>query len=128
MGVISTVHTLKPAAGINALVKESTTNSIFAAVELAPLGVHVNGINADAVFGDGRVDSGLWNEVGPERMRARGLDAAGLRAYYRERSLLKVEVTAAAVGRAVVFFASGQTPTTGAVLPVDGGIPGAFPR
>ncbi len=100
----------------------------IAALELAPLGVHVNAINADAVFGDGRVDSGLWSEVGPERMRARGLDAEGLRAYYRDRSLLKVEVTAEAVGRAVVFFASGQTPTTGAVLPVDGGVPGAFPR
>lgn len=29
---------------------------------------------------------------------------------------------------AVVFFASGATPTTGATLPVDAGIPGAFPR
>jgi len=28
----------------------------------------------------------------------------------------------------VVFFASEQTPTTGATLPVDGGIMAAFPR
>jgi hypothetical protein len=27
-----------------------------------------------------------------------------------------------------VFFATNQTPTTGATLPVDGGVPEAFPR
>jgi len=32
------------------------------------------------------------------------------------------------VGNALAFFASDQTPTTGALLPVDGGIPAAFPR
>jgi rhamnulose-1-phosphate aldolase/alcohol dehydrogenase len=99
----------------------------IAALELAPLGVRVNMVNADAVFG-GEVASGLWAEVGPERMKARGLDAEGLKDFYRQRSLLKVEVLPAHVGAAVVFFASGVTPTTGATLPVDGGIPGAFPR
>ena len=42
--------------------------------------------------------------------------------------LLKVPVLPRAVGEAVVFFASQRTPTTGAVLPVDGGLPEAFPR
>ncbi len=98
-----------------------------AALEFAALGVRVNMVNADAVFGDA-VRSGLWAEVGPDRMRARGLDAAGLERFYTERSLLKVRVLPAHVGEAVVFFASGRTPTTGATLPVDGGIPGAFPR
>ncbi|MEZ5962914.1 MAG: bifunctional aldolase/short-chain dehydrogenase [Planctomycetota bacterium] len=100
----------------------------IAALELAEIGVTVNMINADAVFGDDDVPSGLWQEVGPDRMRARGLDAAGLREYYRNRSLLKREVTPEHVGAAVVFFASGATPTTGATLPVDAGVPGAFPR
>ena len=92
------------------------------------MGVSVNMINADAVFGDDDVPSGLWEEVGPDRMRARGLDPQGLRDYYRDRSLLKREVTPEHVGAAVVFFASGATPTTGATLPVDAGVPGAFPR
>ena len=100
----------------------------IAALELAEIGVRVNMINADAVFGDEAVDSGLWAVVGPDRMRARHLDPAGLKDYYRQRNLLKTEVLADHVGHAVVFFASNQTPTTGATLPVDGGIPEAFPR
>ena len=100
----------------------------IAALELAELGVRVNMINADAVFDADGIGSGLWEVVGPDRMRARNLDPAGLREYYRQRNLLKTEVTAEQVGNAVVFFASGLTPTTGATLPVDGGIPAAFPR
>jgi NAD(P)-dependent dehydrogenase (short-subunit alcohol dehydrogenase family) len=99
-----------------------------AAIELAPIGVRVNMINADAVFGEGDTPSGLWREIGPDRARSRGLPPDKLREYYRERNLLHAEVTGADVGRAVVFFASNQTPTTGATLPVDGGIVAAFPR
>ncbi len=100
----------------------------IAALELAPIGVRVNMVNPDAVFGDARVSSGLWDVVGPDRMRSRGLDPEGLRDYYRERNLLKVQVLAEHVGNAVVFFASELTPTTGASFPVDGGVPSAFPR
>ena len=100
----------------------------IAALEMAGLSVRVNIINADAVFGDEQTPSQLWAEVGPERMRARGLDEAELRAYYQQRSLLKVSVTPRHVGEAVAWFASMRTPTTGAVLPVDGGVAEAFPR
>jgi rhamnulose-1-phosphate aldolase/alcohol dehydrogenase len=99
-----------------------------AALELAAAGVRVNMVNADAVFGDARRPSGLWQEVGPARARSRGLDPAALEDYYRQRNLLKARVTGAHVGNAVVFFASNLTPTTGATLPVDGGVPDAFPR
>ena len=100
----------------------------IAAMEFASLGVRVNMINADAVFGDS-VPSGLWAEVGPDRMKARGLDEQGLRNYYRERSLLKMEVTPDHVAAAVVFLASEQAAaTTGTTLTVDGGVAGAFPR
>jgi NAD(P)-dependent dehydrogenase (short-subunit alcohol dehydrogenase family) len=99
-----------------------------AALELAAAGVRVNMVSADAVFGDARRPSGLWQEVGPARARSRGLDPAALEDYYRQRNLLKVRVTGAHVGNAVVFFASNLTPTTGATLPVDGGVPEAFPR
>ena len=100
----------------------------IAAMELADLGVRVNMINPDAVFGDAQVSSKLWDEIGPDRMRSRGLDAQGLKDYYRNRSLLKVDVLGEHVGNAVVFFASELTPTTGASLPVDAGNSAAFPR
>lgn len=100
----------------------------IAALELAGIGVRVNMINADAIFDDEGVSSGLWDVVGPDRMKSRNLDPEGLKEYYRQRNLLKATVTADHVGKAVLFFASEQTPTTGATLPVDGGVPGAFPR
>ena len=100
----------------------------IASLELAALGVRVNMVAPDAVFGDASRRSGLWAEVGPGRMRARGLDEAGLEEYYRQRNLLKVRVTAEHVARAVLFFATRQTPTTGATIPVDGGLPDATPR
>jgi len=99
-----------------------------AAIELAPLGVRVNLINADAVFAEGEIPSGLWQTVGPDRARSRGLPVEALPDFCRDRSLLRTRVSARHVGNAVVFFASNQTPTTGATLPVDGGIVEAFPR
>lgn len=99
-----------------------------AAMELAEHGVRVNMINADAVFGDADFGSGLWAAVGPGRAAARGMTTDELPEFYRNRNLLQVRVTGRHVGRAVVFFASNATPTTGATLPVDGGVVDAFPR
>jgi NAD(P)-dependent dehydrogenase (short-subunit alcohol dehydrogenase family) len=100
----------------------------IASLELAGLDVRVNMVSPDAVFAHGDRRSGLWAEVGPDRMRARGLDEAGLEAYYRDRNLLKARVTATHVANAVLFFATRQTPTTGSTIPVDGGLPDATPR
>jgi len=100
----------------------------IASQEMAELGVRVNMVAPDAVFSHGARRSGLWAEVGPDRMRARGLDEKGLEEYYRSRNLLKMTVTARHVARAVLFFATRQTPTTGATIPVDGGLPDSTPR
>lgn len=100
----------------------------IAALELAPIGVRVNMVSPDAVFGEPERKSGLWAEVGPGRMKARGLDEKGLEEYYRNRNLLKARVTAKHVANAVMFFATRQTPTTGATIPVDGGLPDSTPR
>ncbi|HXO18803.1 MAG TPA: bifunctional aldolase/short-chain dehydrogenase [Thermoanaerobaculia bacterium] len=99
-----------------------------AALELAADGIRVNSVNPDAIFGTAEQPSGLWREIGPDRARARGLEPADLADFYRRRSLLKVRLTGEHVGNAVVFFASNLTPTTGATLPVDAGLPEAFPR
>jgi len=100
----------------------------IASLELAEIGVRVNMVSPDAVFAHGKRKSGLWAEVGPDRMRARGLDEKGLEEYYQKRNLLKVKVTATHVAKAVLYFATRQTPTTGATIPVDGGIPDSTPR
>jgi rhamnose utilization protein RhaD (predicted bifunctional aldolase and dehydrogenase)/NAD(P)-dependent dehydrogenase (short-subunit alcohol dehydrogenase family) len=100
----------------------------IASLEMACDDVRVNMVAPDAVFSHGACRSGLWAEVGPGRMKARGLDEAGLEAYYQGRNLLKAQVTATHVANAVLFFATRQTPTTGATIPVDGGLPDATPR
>jgi NAD(P)-dependent dehydrogenase (short-subunit alcohol dehydrogenase family) len=99
-----------------------------ASLELAAQDVRVNMVAPDAVFSHGARPSGLWREVGPDRMRARNLDPEGLRAYYRERNLLKAEIHADHVANAVAFFLRRETPSTGVTLPVDGGLPDATPR
>jgi rhamnose utilization protein RhaD (predicted bifunctional aldolase and dehydrogenase)/NAD(P)-dependent dehydrogenase (short-subunit alcohol dehydrogenase family) len=100
----------------------------IASLEMAEIGVRVNMVSPDAVFSHGTRRSGLWAEVGPDRMRARGLDEKGLEEYYQKRNLLKARVTAEHVANAVLFFATRQTPTTGATIPVDGGLPDSTPR
>ncbi|MBU0716460.1 MAG: SDR family NAD(P)-dependent oxidoreductase [Verrucomicrobia bacterium] len=100
----------------------------IASLELASFDIRVNMVAPDAVFSDGERKSGLWAEVGPSRMKARGLDEKGLEDYYRNRNLLKARVTPDHVANAVLFFAARQTPTTGATIPVDGGLPDATPR
>ncbi|MFC1886678.1 bifunctional aldolase/short-chain dehydrogenase, partial [Thermodesulfobacteriota bacterium] len=129
--VISSKNVFDPGASFSAYSASKAGAhqlSKIAAMELAEWGVRVNMVNPDAVFGDHNVSSQLWDIVGPERMKSRGLDADGLKAYYRERSLLKVPVLPEHVGNAVVFFAGEKTPTTGASLPVDAGVASAFPR
>jgi rhamnose utilization protein RhaD (predicted bifunctional aldolase and dehydrogenase)/NAD(P)-dependent dehydrogenase (short-subunit alcohol dehydrogenase family) len=100
----------------------------IASLEMADMDVRVNMVSPDAVFSHGARRSGLWAEVGPDRMKARGLDEAGLEEYYRSRNLLKARVTARHVANAVLYFATRQSPTTGATIPVDGGLPDATPR
>jgi rhamnose utilization protein RhaD (predicted bifunctional aldolase and dehydrogenase)/NAD(P)-dependent dehydrogenase (short-subunit alcohol dehydrogenase family) len=100
----------------------------IASLELASLDVRVNMVAPDGVFAHGERKSGLWAEVGPDRMRARNLDEAGLEAYYQNRNLLKSRITASHVAKGVLFFATRQTPTTGATIPIDGGLPDSTPR
>lgn len=129
--VISTKNVFAPGASFGAYSATKAAShqlARIASLELAPLDVRVNMVAPDAVFSDGTRKSGLWAEVGPNRMRARGLDEAGLENYYRNRNLLKAQVTADHVANAVLFFVTRQTPTTGATIPVDGGLPDATPR
>lgn len=129
--IVSTKNVPSPGAGFGAY---SATKAAchqlgrIASIELAQYGIRVNMVAPDGVFSEGRYKSGLWAEVGPDRMRARGLDEKGLQEYYQNRNLLKARITGRHVSNAVLFFATRQTPTTGVTIPVDGGLPDATPR
>jgi len=130
--MVSTKNVFAPGAGFGAYSATKAAAhqlSRIACVEMAEMGVRVNMVAPDAVFSDhGARKSGLWQEVGPSRMKARGLDEAGLEEYYRSRNQLKARITPDHVANAVLFFVTRQTPTTGATIPVDGGLPDAVPR
>ncbi len=129
--VISTKNVFEPGAEFGAYsASKAAAHQLarVAALELAKDGIRVNLVSPDAVFAEGEVPSGLWATVGPARAAARGVELAALPELYRQKNLLKATVTGRHVGNAVVFLASEATPTTGAVIPVDGGLPGAFPR
>jgi NAD(P)-dependent dehydrogenase (short-subunit alcohol dehydrogenase family) len=129
--IMSTKNVPSPSAGFGAY---SATKAAchqlgrIASLELAKHDIRVNMVAPDAVFAEGPYRSGLWDEVGPDRMRARGMSEDQLHAYYRNRNLLKAAVTGEHVANAVRFFLTRQTPTTGATIPVDGGLPDAVPR
>lgn len=129
--IISTKNVPSPGAGFGAY---SATKAAchqlgrIASIELAQYDIRVNMVAPDAVFAEGKYRSGLWEEIGPDRMKARGLDEKQLQQYYQDRNLLKAKVTGRHVANAVLFFVTRQTPTTGATIPVDGGLPDATPR
>ncbi len=129
--LISTKNVTAPGAMFSAYsATKSAAHQLarIASLEFASMDVRVNMVAPDAVFAEGARKSGLWAEVGPERMRSKGLKAEQLEEHYRNRCILKSRITAKHVANAVLFFATRQTPTTGATIPVDGGLPDATPR
>ncbi len=129
--IVSTKNVPSPGAGFGAYsATKAAAHQLgrIASIELAQYGVRVNMVAPDAVFSEGKYKSGLWEQIGPSRMQARGLDEKELQEYYRNRNLLKARITGRHVANAVLFFATRQTPTTGVTIPVDGGLPDATPR
>ncbi len=129
--MVSSKNVFDPGAGFGAYNSSKAAAhqiSKIAALELADLKVRFNMLNPDACFGDESVPSQLWELIGPDRMRSRGMRPEELESYYCQGNLLKTSVKPQHIGNAVVFFASDQTPTTGATQPVDGGESAAFPR
>lgn len=96
------------------------------ALEGGEFGIRANMLNPDAIFGGSR----FWSdEMRAMRATAYHIDTDKLPDFYRNRTLLKTEVTAADVAEAALFLAGPRSAkTTGAMLPVDGGVKEAFPR
>ena len=119
--IMSTKNVPSPSAGFGAY---SATKAAchqlgrIASLEFAEYDIRVNMIAPDAVFSEGKYKSGLWDLVGKDRMKVRGISEDELHEYYRNRNLLKAAVTGRDVANAVLFFITRQTPTTGATIPV----------
>jgi rhamnulose-1-phosphate aldolase/alcohol dehydrogenase len=96
------------------------------ALEGGEFGIRANMLNPDAIFGGSR----FWSdEMRSMRATAYGITSENLPDFYRNRTLLKTEVTADDVAEAALFLAGPRSAkTTGAMLPVDGGVKEAFPR
>ena len=98
----------------------------IAALEGGAAGIRSNAINPDAVFDNSRLWDGGLRE---ERAAAHGIAPEELEDFYAARNILKRRVTTSDVAATAAFLLSdASSRTTGAVIPVDGGVAGAFPR
>jgi rhamnulose-1-phosphate aldolase/alcohol dehydrogenase len=96
------------------------------AVEVGEHRIRLNAVNPDAVLQGSAIWDRGWRE---ERARSYGIAPDQLEDYYRDRTILKASVYPGDVAEAVLFFASSRSAkTTGAVVPVDGGVAAGFLR
>lgn len=97
------------------------------ALEGADAGIRVNVVNPDAVIRGSRIWDGNWRK---ERAGAYGVDPGEeLEDFYRNRSMLKLDVLPEDVAEAVYFFASDMSAkSTGNIINVDAGNAQAFTR
>jgi len=126
---VATKNVTAPGRGFGAYSAAKAAEAQLArilAMENGAYGIRSNIINPDAVF----QDSGLWSqELREERARAHGIPVSELEDFYRRRNLLQAFVSAEDVAEAALFLASDRSAkTTGCMVPVDGGVPEAFPR
>jgi NAD(P)-dependent dehydrogenase (short-subunit alcohol dehydrogenase family) len=127
--VISTKNVFAPGQDFGAYSASKAAQhqlSRIMAIETARDGIRVNMVNPDGVF----LNSGLWSpEIRSERAKAHGIPLTEVEEFYAKRNLLQTKILPSDVAEAVLFFASNRSSkTTGAVLPVDGGVKEAFPR
>jgi len=127
--VVATKNILAPGKDFGAYSASKAAQaqlSRILAIEGAEDRIRVNLVNPDGVF----QESGLWSkEIRGERARAHGIPIGQLEEFYARRNLLKSRIFPSDVAEAVLFFASDRSSkTTGAILPVDGGVREAFPR
>jgi len=97
------------------------------ALEGAEHGIRVNVVNPDAVIRGSKIWDGAWRK---ERAGAYGIDAGEeLEEFYRNRSMLKLNVLPEDIAEAVQYFASAASAkSTGNILNVDAGNSQAFTR
>ncbi len=96
------------------------------ALEGAPLGIRCNIVNPDAVLRGSKIWTGKWRE---ERAAAYKMKEDELEAFYRDRSMLKLNVFPEDIAEAVYFLAADvSAKSTGNIINVDAGHAPSFTR
>jgi NAD(P)-dependent dehydrogenase (short-subunit alcohol dehydrogenase family) len=98
----------------------------IAALEGGPIGIRANALNPDAVFDNSKLWEGGIRE---QRAKEHGVKPEELEDFYAKRNILKARVRSEDVAKSVAYLLSDESSrTTGAVIPVDGGVAAGFPR
>lgn len=127
--VVTTKNVLAPGKDFGAYSASKAAQTQLArimAIENAAAGIRVNMVTPDGIF----EGSGLWSkEIREERAKAHHIPVDQVEAFYAKRNLMQTPIFANDVAEGVLFLASDlASKTTGAILPIDGGLKEAFPR
>ena len=98
----------------------------IAALEGGASGIRSNALNPDAIFDNSK----LWQGgVREQRAQEHGIEPDKLEDFYANRNILKARVRSEDVAKSAAYLLSDESSrTTGAVIPVDGGVAAGFPR
>ena len=95
------------------------------AAELGPEKIRVNTVNPDGVIVGSQIWEGEWAEG---RARAHGISVKELPAFYAKRNLMNEIIYPEDIANGVFSLVGILDKTTGNIVNVDGGMPGAFVR